>query len=175
MLNELIGTKFKIIAGYASAGQTMQAVINREVDGTLNQTWDSVMATKPDLIRDGKLRILMQIAVHKFPKLGDTPFIMDYIKGEEERQVLSLLLANLEYGRAFVFPPGVPAAAVAEMREAFTKAARDAELVADADRQRLELDIAEGVDIQKFMSDTYRTAPHIVARARDVMSRADGR
>ena len=48
----------------------MQAVINREVDGTLNQTCDTVIAAKSDLVRDGKPRIQMQIAVRQLPKLG---------------------------------------------------------------------------------------------------------
>jgi tripartite-type tricarboxylate transporter receptor subunit TctC len=172
LLNELAGTKFKVVAGYTGGSQTMLAVESGEVEGTLNNAWDSIKATKEDLLRDGKLRILMQIALRKYPALGDTPFIMDYVKSEENRQVLELLLAKLEYGRPFMLPPGVPEDVVRQMRTAFSKMSADPQFLAEAEKMRVEIDPTDGAEIQDFIAKMFKAPAPIVAKARDALSRA---
>jgi tripartite-type tricarboxylate transporter receptor subunit TctC len=174
LLNDLIGTKFKVVTGYAGGAQTMLAVMRGEVEGTVNMAWDSLKATKYDLIEEKKIRILLQIALKKLPELGDVPFVMDHVKTEENRKALELLLAKLEYGRPFVAPADVPPELIALYREAFTKMTADEAFLADAAKMRAEISATTGSEMQEFIGRVYHTPEPTVERARQALANAGG-
>src|SRR6266508_3254675 len=65
LLNATVGTKFKIITGYAGGNAVNMAMEQGEVDGRGNTTWSSLKATKPQWAKDGLLVPLVQIGLHK--------------------------------------------------------------------------------------------------------------
>ena len=172
LLNEIIGTKFKVVLGYTGTGQVMLAVVQGEVDGTANVSWDSMKATSADLLNRRQLRLLMQIAPERTPELGDTPFVMDFVKSEEDRIVLNLLLAKLQFGRPFMAPPGTSPEALRDLRLAFIEMSKDKVFLDDAARQRLEINPTSGEDVQAFIAGIYRTSPAVVEKGAALLRRA---
>jgi tripartite-type tricarboxylate transporter receptor subunit TctC len=57
---DLFGFKFKIVSGYKTSGETELALERGEVEGTFGHAWGSLKNQKPDWLRDGKVRIVVQ-------------------------------------------------------------------------------------------------------------------
>ena len=59
--NNLLGTKFKVVHGYAGATDVDLAVENGEVQGEAGKDWTTLTSTRPQWIRDKKINILVQM------------------------------------------------------------------------------------------------------------------
>ena len=99
--NQLLGTKFKVIGGYAEgAGQTL-ALERGEVDGICGLSYSTLKASRPDWFRDKKLNIILQIGLEKLRDLPDVPSAMDLVADPNNRKVLELILIRQEMGRPY--------------------------------------------------------------------------
>ena len=83
LLNELLGTRFKIVSGYQSVNQINIAMERGEADGR-NNSWTSWNASKPDWIANGDIVILVYSG-SKLPALKGTPRLDDLIKNQADR------------------------------------------------------------------------------------------
>ena len=81
-LNELAGTKFKIVTGYPGGNPVNLAMERGEVGGRVN-SWASWKATKPDWLREKKIFVIVQIALKRDPELADVP--TDHRAGQDRR------------------------------------------------------------------------------------------
>jgi tripartite-type tricarboxylate transporter receptor subunit TctC len=115
-LNNLIGTKFKIVTGYRSGAEMTLAVERKEVDGRGSWSWASFRNDGMAMLKRGELTLLVQMATAKSPDIPQVPLVMDYAKSDEQRQVLELLLA----GQAMAWPVFAPA----EVRKIVWRCAR---------------------------------------------------
>src|SRR4051812_18258721 len=88
--NNLLGTKFKIVAGYPGGGDINLAVERGEVDGRGSDSWASLKANNPRWIAERKVNILFQLGPRREPDL-DAPLWSEFAKDEEQRQILELL------------------------------------------------------------------------------------
>ena len=104
--------------------------------------------------------------------LAGVPFVMDYAKREEDRQVLRLVFGWLDLERPLAAPPGTPAERVAALRAGFDAAMRDPALLADAAQASLSIDPMDGSAIARFVEEAYRTPPAVAARAARLLGRA---
>ena len=59
------------------------------------------------------------------PEIPDVPSIFDYAKTAEQRQLMRFVFSSTEFGRPYVFPPGVPKDRVEAMRDALAAAVKD--------------------------------------------------
>jgi tripartite-type tricarboxylate transporter receptor subunit TctC len=162
--NTLLGTKFKVVSGYADSDVTL-AMERGEVEGVCGLSYTTLKATRPEWFRDRKINILLQIGLAKFPDLPDVPSAMDLIANPESRKILELILIRQEMGRPFAAPPGVPAERVALLRRAFDATLRDPQFLADAKRLQMEVDPLKGEDIERLLKTAYSAPAPIVARA----------
>src|SRR5262249_57031479 len=71
MMNEYLGTKFKIVTGYPGGNQINLAMERGEVQAR-NNTWSSWKATKPTWLRDKLINVIVQ-AGPRAPDLGTPP------------------------------------------------------------------------------------------------------
>ena len=116
MLNRLIGTKFKVITGYPGTNAVALAVERGEVEGTINLEWGSLKSTRAEWLADKKIRILMQVTFHPLEEMKNVPSVDDFIRTDEDRDMLQILLAKQDIGRPFLAPPGVAPEIVAMQR-----------------------------------------------------------
>src|SRR6185437_2127505 len=107
-LNGLIGTRFKIVSGYATMGNAELALESGEVEGIGYWAWVALKSEKPDWLAQKKVNLLFQTALTPHPDLPDVPLATSLAHDEAERQALELLLARDVLGRPFVAPPGRP-------------------------------------------------------------------
>jgi tripartite-type tricarboxylate transporter receptor subunit TctC len=170
-LNNVVGTKLKLVKGYAGSNAVKLALERGEVQGGCGFGLDSLRATSPDWLKDKKVHLLVQIALRKDPRLPDVPFVMDLAKSVEDRQILQLMFGWLHVSRPIAVPPEVPTERLAALRRAFNETMRDPEFRADAEKLEMELDPLPGEEIERFVEELYRTPKPVVERAATFLDR----
>jgi tripartite-type tricarboxylate transporter receptor subunit TctC len=170
-LNNLIGTKFKTIMGYKNGGEMTLAMMRGEVQGRGSWSWASFRSEASDLLTSGQVKILVQMATTKAAELPDTPLVTDLVKGEEERQILEILLAGQNMAWPMFAAAEAPAERVAAIRKAYLDMFRDPDVAAEARKQGLDVDPVSGEEIQHFLTRLYATPKETVMRARQLAGR----
>jgi tripartite-type tricarboxylate transporter receptor subunit TctC len=161
VLRELLGYKFKLIAGYPSSTDVFIAMERGEAHG-ICESLDSVTGKKPTWIRDKTVTILFQAGDKPDPKIPDVPSIYDFARNEEQKRALRYLYAGQGIGRPFVAPPGVPAETLKTLRDAFNKTMKDPEFIADAQKQQLDLEPRTGEELEALVKEIYATPKEII-------------
>jgi tripartite-type tricarboxylate transporter receptor subunit TctC len=101
-LNELVGTKFKIVSGYPGGNNVNLAMERGEVGGRGSNSWASWKSTHPQWLAEKKIFILVQIALQRHPELADVPTMIELAKNDEDRAVLQFISADIPINRAYV-------------------------------------------------------------------------
>ena len=159
-LRSLLGMKFKIVSGFPSSSDVFLAMERGEVDG-ICESLDSVTGKRPDWLPTKKVRILFQGGAEPNPHV-DAPFILDLVKTEEQKAEIRFLYAGQGIGRPFVAPPNLPADKLQMLRDAFDKTMKDPEFIAEAKKNKLEVEPKDGAHLEKLIREIYATPKPIV-------------
>src|SRR5207247_700533 len=76
VMNNVFGTRFKLIMGYRGSSEAMLAVERGEVEGH-STSWTALKVAHPDWLRDGNVTILVQFALKRHADLPDIPTAVD--------------------------------------------------------------------------------------------------
>jgi tripartite-type tricarboxylate transporter receptor subunit TctC len=167
LMNDFLGTKFKIITGYQGGSPIRLAIDKHEVDGWCGQ-WEGWKMAKPEYVREGKLVHLVQLAAKPSKDLPKVPRLSELAKTDEQRAIFKIVETGIA-DRAFIAPPGVPKDRLAAAAKAYLDTLRDPAFVADATKAQFEIDPIEGKEIQEFIAETMATPPERIARMRKAM------
>jgi len=171
MLNNLIGTKFRIVTGYAGSKEITLAIERNEVNGACGIGWTGLPTMHPDWFSKKLMVVLAQLSMKGHPDLNrmGVPLAADFAKSEDDRKVMELVFSQGTYGRPFVMPPGVPPERVAALRKAFMDTLHDPALLADAQKAQLDVDAMSGDELQALVTKLYALPANIVARAKQAL------
>jgi tripartite-type tricarboxylate transporter receptor subunit TctC len=164
LLNALIGTKFKIVSGYKGTADVNLAMERDEVQGMGDWSWSNVKSRKSDYLKNGDIRILMQVSMQKLPDLPNVPSALDYVKNDTDRKVMELFLAQKQVARPVVAPPDIPADRLAILHKAFDDMIKDPEFKEDGDKAKLELAPTSSDEVRKIVGLVASTPPDIAQR-----------
>src|SRR3954464_8642258 len=141
-LNRVLGTRFKIVTGYASLGAVDIAMERGEVQGKVGSTWKSLNSgPSTHWVRDKIVTVVVQLGVKKAPDIPtDVPLGLDLARTPEDRQVLEVLCAPSATGYPSFMGPGVPKERVEAIRAAYAQTMRDPEFVDAVLKSGLDLD-----------------------------------
>src|SRR5215467_10422821 len=171
LLNDLLGTRIKVIHGYKGQPEEFQSVEKGELDGLFMSGWSGPgRAYVRDRMSRGELRLLVQMSPRKDPLHVETPTILELVTAPEARQIVQLVLDRMTLGRPVLGPPGVAADRLALLRRAFRQAVEDPELKADAEKQRLALDPTPGDEAERVIKALYATPAGVVERTRKIVA-----
>ncbi len=168
-LNALVGTKFKIVAGYPGGNDVNLAMEKGEVGGRGSNSWASWKSGHPQWIAEKKIFILVQVALERAADLPDVPLMLDLAKNDDDRAVLRFISGDMGVSRAFVTTPDVPADRLAALRRAFDMAMADKDFLADAAKMDMDISPANGDASLEIAKSLLATPPNIVARAKTLM------
>jgi tripartite-type tricarboxylate transporter receptor subunit TctC len=161
-VNSLLGTKFNPIAGY-DGGTSLLAIERGEADGTC-VSLGSLRTTRPDWLRDGKLRVIIQVSSAKDPDFPDSPRLSDFLKTDADRQALDFFSAPDDIQYPYMLPPGASAEIVTLYRKAFDAAVREPTYLAEAKQRRQEIVPHAGIEVQRIIAAMYETPKNVVDR-----------
>lgn len=166
VMNRVLGTKFKIISGYKSTGDIALAIERGELQGTASYHYSSIITRNPAWLDDKKVNVLLQLSLRRHNKFPNIPAVSDLPKTEEQKQIIDLVFARQEMGRPFMLPPDTPAAIVTAFRKGFDAVMKDPELLAQASKQRLDLNNPmSGADIHVLIERLYKVPAAVIAKA----------
>lgn len=163
----LLGMKFRIIEGYRGLADMFLAMQRGEVEGMCIPT-DYITMTQPDAVTSGKIRVLFTGEEKPSEEFRDAPSIYSFAKSEEQKQLLRLLLSGSEFGRPYVYPPGVPAPLVAAMRRAMAAAAADPALIEEAGRAKLDMRFVPHGELEKSLVALTQVPKDLLERAEKI-------
>lgn len=169
VINAVFGTKMRIINGYPGGNDVVMAMERQEVDGRCGWSYSSIVSGSADWLKNGDVQLLMQLSTAKHPELPDVPLVMDIVENEADRQLLGLMFARQTLGRPYAAPPNVPADRVEALRAAFMATMEDAEFLAEAKAQDLEITPVDGATVQSLVEDVYKADPAIVSRLNEIL------
>jgi tripartite-type tricarboxylate transporter receptor subunit TctC len=170
LLNAMLGTRFRIVTGYAGGNAVNHAIEQGEVEGRGSSPWSSWKATKPDWVRNGWIIPLVQIGLKREPDLPDVPLLIDLAENREQGLMFRFVSAPVSIERPFVGPPGMAAEPLAILRRAFDRMVRDPGFLADAARQNLDVDPHSGAEVAAIVADIVRTPPAIAGKVKEIMA-----
>lgn len=163
-----LGMKFNIVTGYRGAGEAFLAMERGEAGGACT-VLNNIMGTHPTWIPEGKVNVLFHTGTEPSKALPKTPSIYQYVKDDEQRQVIFFVNSGVEFGRPFAAPPGIPAERLKMFREAFAAAMKDAEFLAAAKRIDLDVGYTSGERMDKLVADLYTTPKALIDKSAAIM------
>lgn len=158
-LNELVGTKFKIVSGYPGGNEITLALEKGEVEGFCGWALGSLKQRAMNWYTEKKVRFLVQFAPHSDPELKDAPLAVDLAKTEQARQIMEFLTSDATLAWTAITTPGVPADRVKMLRAALAQVLTDKDALAEANREKLEIDPVSGEELQSLVEKLYATPP----------------
>jgi tripartite-type tricarboxylate transporter receptor subunit TctC len=169
VLNNIVGTRIKIVFGYPDGRDINLAMERGEVEGRATNPWSSYISTDPQYV-DNKLIIpIIQIGMQKESQLPDVPLLRDLAKDAPGQAVLDFMSKAVAFGRPIATTPGVPAERVAALRKAFTATMSDPALIAEASKAGMELGERSGEEVQSLVAKLYGLPEGVIERTRRAM------
>jgi len=165
LINNVLGSRFRIITGYPGGNDVSVAMERGEVSGRCGWSWSSVMSTRAHWLAEKKINVLIQLSLSKHPDLPQVPLIMDLARNDEERQMFRLIFARQVMGRPFQSTPGVPPDRLKALQKAFMDTMQDPAFLAEADKLKFEITPVAGADIETLVADILRMPPALAERA----------
>ena len=171
LVNDLVGTKIKVINGYKGQPEEFQAVEKGELDGLFMSGWSGPgRAYVRDQIGKGQMRLLVQMAPSRDPQHQDTPTIMDLVSAPQDRQIVELVMDRVSLGAARGGAAGAgarPPRAPARGLPAGDRGSRAASRCGKA--ASLAIDPTFGEEAQDIIRRLYRSPPEVVERMRKIV------
>jgi tripartite-type tricarboxylate transporter receptor subunit TctC len=173
ILNQVLGTKFKIIPGYAGTSGVTLALENGEIQGIGSWNYSSLKSARPQWLADRSVNLLLQLGLARSPDLPNVPGVLDFADSDEKKAILKLVFGPLQMGRPVLAPPGLDADTTAVLRQALMALIKDPQAREDADR--LSIDLSQPMDgaaVQEMVNEFYSYSPELIAKVSRMMNPA---
>ncbi len=172
VMNNLLGTRFKIVTGYRTSEEVNIGMERGEVQARAFSI-DSITSQHPDWIADHKIVFLAQAGAKRARAIPDVPLLSELAGTAEQRKIFQLISSAPALGQPYVAPPGVPADRLAILRKAFTATLTDPAFLADAKKIRFLVEPMSAAEVAKIVYDTVHAPADIVAKAKAAMGMAE--
>ena len=172
MIKHATGAQFEIVSGYKGPPDLFLAMARGEIDGVCGLDWTALKSQQPDWLREKKLNLLIQASIEPDPELAKlgVPVPWPYIKNDTDRRAVEVMVAFQQaFGKSYMTSPEVPAERVSILRKAFAAALVDKELLAEAEKVRIEIVPQSGEDVQRVVQNAYASTPAVIERLRRIV------
>jgi tripartite-type tricarboxylate transporter receptor subunit TctC len=165
------GVMFDLVMGYKGSADILLAMERGEVDGLCGWDWSSVKSQRSDWLRDGKLNLLVQVGLEPEPELArqNVQPLWNFIKNDDDRRAVELIVSQQQFQRPYIAPPGVPAEQANALRAAFDATMRDPQFLDDAAKTRIDINALSGAQVQQLVEKIYATPKSVVDRAKEIL------
>ena len=165
------GAKYDVVSGYKGSAEEFIAMERGEIEALCGLDWSSIKSQKPDLIRDGKLIVLVQDGLDPDPELTrmGVPSIWQFLKNPDDRKAVELIYSQQMFSRYYVAPPGVPADRIKALRDGFAATLHDPEFLADAKKSRIDITPQSGERVSEVVDAIYAASKETIDRAKKLL------
>jgi tripartite-type tricarboxylate transporter receptor subunit TctC len=156
-MNEMAGTRFKLIAGYPGTTQSYQALERGEVEIACT-SWTTLKLKHAAKLKSGELIPIFAITARRHKDLPNVPAIIEFGKTDTEKAFLKILTVSSEIGRSMAGPPGMPKHLVDAWRVAMAKTTASKPFRDDVLKRNGDLDTMSGEELTSVI-DAVMTLP----------------
>jgi tripartite-type tricarboxylate transporter receptor subunit TctC len=167
--NAILHTRLKIIPGYPGMNEILLGMSRGELDGVLGYSWGVARMGSADQLKNGELKLILQLALHKHKELPAVPLVTDLIPAGEGRQVLELIFSRQSMGRPVVAPPGLRRGVAAALRKGFADVMNDPAFIEETAKINLETSFVSGEEVQELVAGLYRLPDSVVSQAQNIV------
>ena len=165
LLNNLAGTKFKVITGFNGTNEIGLAMERGEVEGS-GTPMESLKSYRANWVREGKIRVIVLWSGRREAEMPDVPSIVELGKTDEARRILKFYASADDIGRAIVAPPNMSPEIVTTLRRAFDRMLTDAKFLEDAEKAGLDVKPMPGEKLQEMVAEVATFPKELVEKAR---------
>jgi tripartite-type tricarboxylate transporter receptor subunit TctC len=175
LLEETVGAKFNVVAGYQGGSEIDLAVERGEIQCRSLST-EAYFSREPFLSwrKNGFSRELVQGGRSRIEKLPNTPTVFElmdkYKTPEQARRLATALLASGEFHRPYLAPPNMRPEHVKILREAFNRTMKDPEFLAETKKKRLDMDPTTGEEVEALAKEVMSQPKDVVDRLKKLMA-----
>jgi tripartite-type tricarboxylate transporter receptor subunit TctC len=170
VLNDVLGTKFKLVTGYLGSQETILAIERGEAHGRCVFSLSALKIAKPDWLREKKINVLVLTALTGSADFPGVPAVVDLVSKPQDRQLLELMVGPGAMARSFAAPPALPAGRATLLRRAFDATLQDPEFRADAARIQADLAPTTGEEVQALVARIYATPRPVIERVKKLLA-----
>ncbi len=171
VMEETLGVKINNVRGYPGGAEIDLAIEKGEIHcrGTGITTH---FAREPFFTwhKNGFDRHLIQTGATKDPRLPDAPTLSELMDRKKtaavSRNVAKLMLLSATLGRPMIASPGIPTDRVKTLRDAYLKAFKDPDVVAEAKKNKLDLETLTGDEVEREMRDVMNQRREVIERVK---------
>jgi tripartite-type tricarboxylate transporter receptor subunit TctC len=168
LLKEALHLPLEMIEGYKGGAEARLAVESGEADG-LCASWQATKVTWRSQMESGKIHVVLQATLKSHPDLKKVPLAINYAKTEEAKTLLRVADNVHVYQFPYSVAPGTPVDRLQVLQQAFIKALRDPELVAEAKKADLEVAPIDGPTTAKTFAGLYDLPPPLIAKLKELL------
>lgn len=171
LLNNVIGTKFKVVFGYPGSREVMMAIDKSEVHGMCGLGWSTIHSQYADFLKSDRIFPLVQESLRghaEMDRLG-IPRAGDFANTPDQKRVLEIIYAQKTFGRPFFVSAETPAIRIKALSKAFTDTLNDPELLAEARRLGLEIGPISGEELQGILARIYGSSDEVKRKTREAI------
>ena len=176
LLDQTIGTRFTVVAGYQGGPEMDLALERNEVhcraltmaawfSGDIYRKWRET----------GFTRVLVQVGSKRDERMAQVPLLSElmneYKTPELSRRLATVVLASGDLGRPYLAPPGLPADFVKILRESFQKMMGDGEFLADAKRRNMDIEFTPADELEKLSQEVVHQPPEVIERVTKLLAK----
>jgi tripartite-type tricarboxylate transporter receptor subunit TctC len=175
ILEDAVGAKFTTVLGYAGGTEIDIAVEKGEVVCRAHsvsahfgrEPFDSWHKKNFD-------RHIVQTARKRDANAPDTPTLNElfeqYKAPANSRRLAQILLAAGDFGRPIMVTPGTPGDRVKILREAFIKTMSDPDVIAEAKKGRMDIEVTSGEELEALVKEIFDSPPEVIERAKKMLA-----
>jgi tripartite-type tricarboxylate transporter receptor subunit TctC len=171
VLKNTLKANLKVIQGYKGTRDINIAMQRGEVDGTCGMFASSVNSQFGAEVKDGRMKLFIQMGSKRTDVFGKIPSVFDYAKTDEDRAILQFHFGQLLLGRPLAGPPGIPADRLAVLRKALFETMKDPQFMAEATKAGLDIDPVAPDEVMALLKQFSAFSPAILEKAKDAMGR----
>jgi tripartite-type tricarboxylate transporter receptor subunit TctC len=167
ILEETIGAKVTHVTGYPGSSEIALAVERGEVQ-CMGLTISTYYGREPFLgwLKTKFVRFLAQSGRKRSERVPDAPTVYElmdrYKTPEAKRRTAEAMLQGGEWARPTLVAPGTPPDRVKMLRVAHEKAAKDPDLIAEANKLRIDVVHNGGDELQKMAAEVMTQPPEVI-------------
>jgi tripartite-type tricarboxylate transporter receptor subunit TctC len=167
MINEMLGTKIKVIQGYLGSGPQAIALERGEIQ-LMTIAWSTLQSLHKEWMDSGKINVIAGLDFTNVPIPG-VPRIRDLIKDPEQLALWDFVALPSEFGTAFLASPKVPNERLQILRDAFDATLASPDFLADAAKRGLDVNPQKGVQLDALFAKSGKPTPEMVEKLSYIM------
>ncbi|HEU5462740.1 MAG TPA: tripartite tricarboxylate transporter substrate-binding protein [Candidatus Binatia bacterium] len=176
LLEETVGAKFNVVAGYQGGNEIDLAVERGEIQ-CRSLSSEAYFSREPfhSWRKRGFARELVQGGRSRDEKLPNTPTVFElmdrYKTPETGRRLATALLASGDFHRPYLAPPGMRPEIVKALREAFNKTVKDPDFLAETKKKKLDINPTTGEEVEALTKEVMSQPKDVVETLKKLMGK----